>query len=67
MILRVYSITTFSLINDIFAVDDVLHVVKTPLITLTSVYFGHGIWSPEDWIEELPHVGRRKLMDDDYC
>lgn len=67
MILRVYFITAFSLICDIFAVDNVLQVVKTPLITLTSVYFGHRIWSSEGWVEELPHVGRRKLMDDDYC
>ena len=66
MILSVYFITTFSLIGDIFAVDDVLHVVKMSLITLTTVYFWHRVGCSEDWVEESPHVGRRKLMDDDY-
>lgn len=67
MILRIHFITALSLIGDIFAVDDVLHVVKPPLITLTSVYLWHGIWSSKNRIEKLPHVGWRKLMDDDYC
>lgn len=67
MVLSVYSITAFPLICNFLAVDDVLQVIEMPLITLPTVNFGHGIRCSEDWVEKLPHVGRRKLMDDDYC